>query len=222
MTETGEWQVKSRPAIAFIIMIVSLFAAWSPLGAQQQTYDQPYRPQIHFSPERNWTNDPNGLVFYHGEYHLFFQYNPLGDTWGHMSWGHAVSRDLVHWRELPVAIPEESGVMIFTGSVVIDHNDTSGLCKPAKECLVAVYTGDGNTPDGHRQTQNLAYSVDDGRNWKKYAKNPVLDLQLADFRDPSVSWDEDRHGWVMAVSLPTAHKVSFLSLERSQAMGTRE
>lgn len=81
--------------------------------------------------------------------------------------------------------------------------------KPATECLVAVYTGDGNTPQGHRQTQNLAYSVDDGRNWKKYAKNPVLDLQLADFRDPSVSWDEDRHGWVMAVSLPTAHKVSF-------------
>lgn len=202
-------QVRSRTAIAFITMTVSVFAASYSPGAQQETYDQPYRPQVHFSPERNWTNDPNGLVFYHGEYHLFFQYNPFGDTWGHMSWGHAVSRDLLHWRQLPLAIPENNGVMIFTGSVVIDHNDTSGFCKPARECLVAVYTGDGNTPDGHRETQNLAYSLDDGRSWKKYEKNPVLDLQLADFRDPSVSWDEERHGWVMAVSLPQEHKVSF-------------
>ena len=150
--------MKSRPANAFLI-IASVFAASYFAGAQKQTYDQPYRPQVHFSPERNWTNDPNGLVFYHGEYHLFFQYNPFGDTWGHMSWGHAVSRDLLHWRQLPLAIPEENGVMIFTGSVVIDHSDTSGLCKPAKECLVAVYTGDGNTPDGHRETQNLALQL---------------------------------------------------------------
>ncbi len=200
--------MKSSAANVFLI-IASAFAALSFAGAQKQPYDQPYRPQVHFSPERNWTNDPNGLVFYHGEYHLFFQYNPFGDTWGHMSWGHAVSRDLLHWRPLPLAIPEENGVMIFTGSVVIDRNDTSGLCKPAKECLVAVYTGDGNTPDGHRQTQNLAFSLDDGRSWRKYEKNPVLDLHLADFRDPSVSWDEQHHGWVMAVSLPQEHKVSF-------------
>lgn len=200
--------MKSRAANAFLI-IASVFAASYFAGAQKQPYDQPYRPQVHFSPERNWTNDPNGLVFYHGEYHLFFQYNPFGDKWGHMSWGHAVSRDLLHWRQLALAIPEQNGVMIFTGSVVIDHSDTSGLCKPAKECLVAVYTGDGDTPDGHRETQNLAYSLDDGRNWKKYEKNPVLDLHLADFRDPSVSWDEEHHHWVMAVSLPGEHKVSF-------------
>ena len=149
--------MKSKLVIAFII--ASVFAASHFASAQTQTYDQPYRPQVHFSPERNWTNDPNGLVFYHGEYHLFFQYNPFGDTWGHMSWGHAVSRDLLHWRQLPLAIPEENGVMIFTGSVVIDHNDTSGLCKPAKECLVAVYTGDSNSPDGHRETQNLGLQL---------------------------------------------------------------
>jgi len=117
--------VKSRTALAFITMIASVFAASSSAGAQQRNYDQPYRPQVHFSPERNWTNDPNGLVFYHGEYQLFFQYNPLGDTWGHMSWGHAVSRDLLHWRQLPLAIPEENGVMIFTGSVTLPPQNVS-------------------------------------------------------------------------------------------------
>ena len=82
-----------------------------------QEYREPYRPQLHFSPRQNWTNDPNGLVWFDGEYHLFFQYNPFGDTWGHMSWGHAVSRDLLHWEELPVALREENGTMIFTGRV---------------------------------------------------------------------------------------------------------
>jgi fructan beta-fructosidase len=178
-------------------------------SAQAPEYNQPYRPQVHFSPRSNWTNDPNGLVYFHGEYHLFFQYNPFGDKWGHMSWGHAVSRDLLHWQELPVAIPEQDGIMIFTGSVVVDHENTSGLCSPGIACLVAIYTGHSETL--HRQTQNLAYSLDDGRTWMKYKSNPVLDLHLADFRDPSVSWDENAHHWVMAVSLPKEHKVRFYS-----------
>ena len=180
-----------------------------PAVAQIETYNEPYRPQVHFSPERNWTNDPNGLVYYHRQYHLFFQYNPFGNNWGHMSWGHAVSRDLLHWRQLPVAIPEENGIMIFTGSVVIDQKNSSGLCKPKSECLIAVYTGDSNTAEGHRQTQNLAFSLDEGRTWNKYAGNPVLDLHLPDFRDPDVSWDEARQRWMMAVSLPQEHKISF-------------
>src|SRR5215475_6462070 len=125
-------------------------------------YDQPYRPQVHFSPKKNWTNDPNGLVFFRGEYHLFFQYNPFGDQWGHMSWGHAVSPDLLHWHELPVAIPEKDGEMIFTGSVVVDTHNTSGLC-PQTGCLIAVYTGHTQTPQGIRQTQNIAFSIDNGR-----------------------------------------------------------
>lgn len=175
------------------------------LFSQRAAYQEPFRPQIHFSPARNWTNDPNGLVYFDGEYHLFFQYNPFGDRWGHMSWGHAVSSDLVRWHELPVAIPEENGVMIFTGSTVVDQRNTSGFCTGGKPCLVAIYTG-------HKpglQTQNLAYSNDRGRTWTKYAQNPVLDLHLADFRDPKVFWSESGKRWVMAVSLPNDHKVRF-------------
>ncbi len=181
----------------------------APLHAQQPTddYNQPYRPQLHFSPREHWTNDPNGLVYFHGEYHLFFQYNPFGDTWGHMSWGHAVSRDLLHWQELPVALPERDGIMIFTGSAVVDEQNTSGFCDPGQPCLVAIYTGAEQARA--RQTQNIAYSRDNGRTWTPYAANPVLDLGLADFRDPSVSWDSERHRWLMAVSLPTERKVRF-------------
>jgi fructan beta-fructosidase len=177
--------------------------------AQSPTYDQPFRPQVHFSPRQHWTNDPNGLVFYHGEYHLFYQYNPFGDEWGHMSWGHAVSKDLLHWQELPVAIPDHDGVMIFTGSIVVDRQNSSGLCAPKTECLVAIYTGFSDSSKGPIQNQNLAYSLDDGRTWTQYQSNPVLDLHMADFRDPSVSWDEHEHQWVMAVSLPKEHKVRF-------------
>ncbi len=178
---------------------------------QTATYDQPYRPQVHFSPRQNWTNDPNGLVYFRGEYHLFFQYNPFGDEWGHMSWGHAVSKDLLHWQELPVALPEKDGVMIFTGSVVVDRENSSGFCSSGEACLVAIYTGDSNTPQGHRQTQNIAFSLDSGHTWTRYAGNPVLDLHMSDFRDPSVSWNEQARSWVMAVSLPKEHKVRFYS-----------
>jgi fructan beta-fructosidase len=102
-------------------------------------------------------------------------------------------------------------VMIFTGSVVVDRENTSGFCVPKSECLVAVYTGNSTTPEGSRQAQNIAYSRDSGRTWTKYAGNPVLDLHMADFRDPSVSWDEKEQHWVMAVSLPKEHKVRFYS-----------
>jgi fructan beta-fructosidase len=179
------------------------------LAGAQTIYEERYRPQVHFSPRQNWTNDPNGLVYFHGEYHLFFQFNPLGDEWGHMSWGHAVSTDLLHWRELHVALPEKDDEMAFTGSVVVDTKNTSGFCAPGKECLVAIYTGNRQSPQETRQTQNLAYSVDDGRTWIRYARNPVLDLQMADFRDPSVSWDDQEGHWRMAISLPTEHKIRF-------------
>ena len=174
-------------------------------------YDQPFRPQIHFSPAVNWTNDPNGLVYFDGEYHLFFQYNPFGDTWGHMSWGHAVSTDLIHWRQLPVALAEENGIMIFTGSAVVDEHNTSGFCRSGKPCMVAVYTG--HTPKSDKkpslQTQNVAFSNDRGRTWTKYAGNPVLNLNMSDFRDPGVFWSTETKLWIMVVSLPDEHKVRF-------------
>jgi fructan beta-fructosidase len=174
-----------------------------------QLYRETFRPQFHFSPAKNWTNDPNGLVFYKGEYHLFFQYNPFGDEWGHMSWGHAISRDLVHWRPLPVAIPEADGVMIFSGSVVVDRQDSSGFCHSAQpadhSCLVAIYTG----YTGKLQFQNLAYSNDRGRTWTEYSGNPVIDLHLKDFRDPKVFWYAEGRKWVMVTVLAAQHKVRF-------------
>jgi fructan beta-fructosidase len=195
-----------------LLYVVVLPLCVNALGEQVSSgYDQPFRPQVHFSPQHNWTNDPNGLVYFEGEYHLFYQYNPFGDTWGHMSWGHAVSRDLSHWEELPVAIPEYDGEMIFTGSVVVDEHNTSGLCTDNKACMVAIFTthrnGDAKSPQ--RETQSIAASQDHGRTWKFYDGNPVLDLNLTDFRDPSVLWNRFTNQWLMIVSLPNEHKVSF-------------
>jgi fructan beta-fructosidase len=202
-------KIRTLAVVGIVLMAAGLCAP--AIEAQGSGYDQPFRPQVHFSPRQHWTNDPNGLVYFHGEYHLFFQYNPFGDEWGHMSWGHAVSTDLLHWRELPVAIPEQDGIMIFTGSVVVDRENTSGFCAPKTECLVAIYTGNSDKVHGNLQTQNIAYSRDSGGTWTRYTGNPVLDLHMADFRDPSVSWDETERHWVMAVSLPKEHTVRFYS-----------
>ncbi len=172
--------------------------------------DEPLRPQIHFSPARHWMNDPNGLVYFEGEYHLFFQYNPQGEKWGHMSWGHAVSVDLVHWRELPVAIPEDDRYMIFSGSIVVDSHNSSGFARHGGPVLVAVYTGARQDASGE-QSQQLAYSSDRGRTWTKYAGNPVLDLGLKSFRDPKVFWYAPAHRWIMAAVLSDRHQVAFFS-----------
>jgi fructan beta-fructosidase len=168
-------------------------------------YRELHRPQFHFSPEINWMNDPNGLVHFDGEYHLFYQYNPLGNSWGHMSWGHAVSKDLVHWEHLPLALAEENGIMIFSGCALVDWKNTSRLGRGDEPPLIAVYSGHGHD----RQTQNLAYSHDRGRNWIKYADNPVLDIGERDFRDPKVFWHEPSQKWVMVVALAAQRKVQF-------------
>src|SRR6476469_2314912 len=123
------------------IAVLSLVCVSVGFAAASGSYQERYRPQYHFTPAANWMNDPNGLVFYDGEYHLFYQFNPSGIKWGHMSWGHAVSRDLKHWEHLPVAIPEANGVMAFSGSAVVDWHDTSGFGRDGKPPLVAIYTG---------------------------------------------------------------------------------
>jgi fructan beta-fructosidase len=187
----------------FLAVIGLLTAMLGPYSAAQ-SQSEPFRPQFHFSPERNWMNDPNGMVFYEREWHLFFQWNPFGDKWGHMSWGHAVSRDLVHWTQLPLALAEADGIMMFSGSAVVDWNNTSGFGRSGKPPLVAIYTGHR---DG-RQDQRIAYSNDRGRSWTK-VPGPVLDLHMADFRDPRVFWNQTTSRWVMVVSLPNAKKVNF-------------
>ena len=168
-------------------------------------YNELYRPQFHFTPPINWMNDPNGLVYFDGEYHLFYQHNPHGNAWGHMSWGHAVSEDMLHWRHLPIALHEEYGVMVFSGCAVIDWKNTSGFGRDGKPPMVAIYTGHGLG----KQTQDLAYSNDRGRTWTKYEGNPVIDLNEADFRDPKVFWHEPTSKWVMVVSMATAKYVQF-------------
>ncbi|MBA3440614.1 MAG: glycoside hydrolase family 32 protein [Pyrinomonadaceae bacterium] len=192
-------------ALCFASMIASMTIA----QAADEYYAEPYRPQFHFSPEKNFMNDPNGLVYYKGEYHLFYQHNPFGNTWGHMSWGHAVSRDMVHWKHLPVALAEENGIMIFSGSAVVDWNNSSGLCTNAdprdKSCLISIYTGHQKD----KQTQNIAYSNDRGRTWTKYAGNPVIDINEADFRDPKVVWHAPTKKWVMVTVLAKEKKVRF-------------
>lgn len=171
-------------------------------------YAEPFRPQFHFTPEKNWMNDPNGLVYYAGEYHLFYQYNPFGDKWGHMSWGHAVSPDLLHWKHLPLALPEADGVMIFSGSAVVDWHNSSGFGQDGQPPMVAIYTGCRVDSDGI-QYECIAYSNDKGRTWTKYAGNPVINRNSKDFRDPKVQWYEPTKSWIMTVSLSAEHKVCF-------------
>src|SRR5699024_1936687 len=132
-------------------------------------FKEKYRPQLHFTPEKNWINDPNGLVYYEGEYHLFYQYNPHGNDHRNMHWGHAVSTDLCHWEELEVALAPDGLGTIFSGSAVAAINNTSGLFENGSGGLVAIFTH-----DGENQQQSIAYSEDNGRTWSKYDGNPVI------------------------------------------------
>jgi fructan beta-fructosidase len=178
-------------------------------SAVMAKYDEQYRPQFHFTPKKNWMNDPNGLIYLDGEYHLFYQHNPFGTMWGHMSWGHAVSKDMLHWKELPVAIPESEDEGIFSGSAVYDVNNTSGLGTKENPPLVAIYTSNSDTKK--IQSQSIAYSIDKGRTFIKFSKNPVLDLKMANFRDPKVFWDAERGNWVMVVVKASEKKVAIFT-----------
>lgn len=182
-----------------------LVAALAVGGTKAQLTNDAYRPRYHFTPQQNWMNDPNGLLYYDGEYHLFFQYNPFGVHHANMSWGHAVSRDLVRWEQLPVAIPMEDGIQIYSGSAVVDWENTSGFGTGDEPPLVAIYTG----ARPGLQDQRLAYSNDRGRTWTKYEKNPVIDIGSGDFRDPKVFWYAATARWVMVITLPGDRSIRF-------------
>ena len=155
-----------------------------------------YRPSYHFTPLYGWMNDPNGMVYKDGEYHLYFQYNPYGSKWGNMHWGHAVSRDLIHWEHLEPAIARDPVGHIFSGSSVVDKKNTAGF---GKDAIIAIYT---NNSVNHDEVQCIAYSNDNGRTFTKYEGNPVLTPfdGLKDFRDPKVFWYEKDKCWFMIVS----------------------
>ncbi|MBN2273739.1 MAG: glycoside hydrolase family 32 protein [Bacteroidales bacterium] len=175
-------------------------------------YGEQHRPQFHFSPPAKWMNDPNGLVYYHGEYHLFYQYYPGNTVWGPMHWGHAVSKDLVHWDNLSVALYPDPLGYIFSGSAFIDGKNTSGLQTGKHPPMIAFYThhDESRKKEGRKdyQNQSLAYSKDMGRSFIKYKYNPViLNPGEEDFRDPKVIWNENLHIWILI--LTAGKKVKF-------------
>jgi len=177
-------------------------------------YQDAHRPQVHFSPKEHWTNDPNGMVYYKGTYHLFFQYYPKDIIWGPMHWGHAISKDLMHWKELPIALYPDSLGYIFSGSAVVDSSNTSGFGRDGKIPLVAIFTH--HDPKGEKegksnfQNESLAYSLDEGKTWTKYSGNPVLkNPGIKDFRDPKVMWYAKEKKWVM--TLATLDHITFYS-----------
>ena len=182
-------------AVVYIDNIEKDAVCWNFLSLSD-TFDianvEKYRPEYHFSPAYGWMNDPNGMVYLDGEYHLFYQYNPYGSMWGNMHWGHAVSRDLVSWQHMPVAIAPDSLGTVFSGSAVIDKENVSGF---GKNAIVAFYTS-----AGHRQSQSIAYSTDNGRTFTKYDKNPVVTADIPDFRDPKVFYHEPSQKWIMVVA----------------------
>jgi fructan beta-fructosidase len=185
----------------FAFLIFSFFlASLSAFASKpEKTFDELYRPQFHFSPEKNWNNDPNGLVYYKGEYHLFYQYNPFGKEWGFMHWGHAISTDLVHWENLPIALfPDENSTdkemcTVFSGSGLVDENNLTGLQKGEEKTILLFYTS-------QKCGQRLAYSNDKGRTWLKYEKNPIIAFdETDDARDPKVFWHEPSKQYVMVL-----------------------
>ncbi len=198
--------------LAFVLLafpFLSYGQKGTTVAKKQSNNLENYRPAYHFSPKKGWMNDPNGLVYLDGEYHLFFQHNPHKPVWGPMHWGHAISTDLIHWKEQPIALFPDSLGTIFSGSAVIDKDNTAGF---GKDALVAIYTNHSHEIEdkktGLHQTQSIAYSLDKGKTWTKYKGNPVIaNPGIWDFRDPKVLWHKESGQWVMA--LATKQSITF-------------
>ncbi|WP_439516438.1 glycoside hydrolase family 32 protein [Sediminibacterium sp.] len=195
----------------FYLMLVYCFSCQE---KKPMTEEELYRPDIHFTPPKAWMNDPNGMVYHKGVYHLFYQHNPDSSVWGPMHWGHATSTDLIEWQHEPIALFPDSLGTIFSGSAVIDSNNTAGFAKPGETALVAIFTH--HNTQGEKagrsdfQTQSLAYSIDDGKTWIKYDQNPVIkNPGIKDFRDPKVIWYAPKQKWIM--SLAAQNKILFYS-----------
>lgn len=178
----------------------------SQIAGQDSMYHEKSRPQLHYSQRRGWNNDPNGMVWYDGEYHLFYQHNPYEREWENMHWGHAVSRDLIHWEELNEALYPDHNGTAFSGSAVVDYENTSGFGSKDNPAMVAIYTG-----ASAKQVQCIAYSLDKGRTWTKYEKNPVIDSgklwNTVDTRDPKVFWYGPNKEWVMILNERDGHSI---------------
>ncbi len=180
----------------------------------QGALKEEHRPQFHFSPPAHWMNDPNGMVYINGKYHLFYQYYPDGTKWGPMHWGHAISDNLINWQHQPIALYPDSLGYIFSGSAVYDKDNTSGLGKNGKSPIVAIFTHHNpkTEKEGRNdfQNQSIAYSLDEGKTWTKYPGNPVLrNPGITDFRDPKVRWNEETNKWIL--TLATKDRVTFFS-----------
>jgi len=196
------------------LIILFAFTAINSFAQTDQMIEKLYRPQVHFSPAANWMNDPNGMVYYKGIYHLFFQYHPYSSVWGPMHWGHTTSKDLIHWKHEPIAIYPDSLGTIFSGSAVVDKNNTSGFGKKGQIPMVAIFTHHNSKGEkagrNDFQNQSIAYSLDEGKSWTKYAGNPVLkNPGITDFRDPKVMWFEEGKKWIM--TLATKDHITFYS-----------
>ncbi len=203
-----------RNLLLTIALLASLTHSSVGQTGQATTGTEPHRPQFHFSPKAHWMNDPNGMVYLKGTYHLFFQYYPDSTVWGPMHWGHATSKDMVHWQEQPIALYPDSLGYIFSGSAVVDVNNTSGFGKNGQVPLVAIFTHHNSRMEKAKsdkfQYQSLAYSLDEGKTWTKYAGNPVVpNPGIIDFRDPKVRWFEPQKKWIM--TLATKDRVTFYS-----------
>ena len=189
----------------YSLIVLVIACQVKPEKKPQMSEEKLYRPSFHFTPKKSWMNDPNGMFYYNDTYHLYFQYYPDDNVWGPMHWGHATSKDMVNWEEQAIALyPDEMGY-IFSGSAVVDHNNTSGFGQDGKTPIVAIFTHHNMEKEKAKQvdveTQSIAYSLDEGITWTKYSGNPVIENpEIRDFRDPKVIWDEKNKQWVMALA----------------------